>query len=76
MSYVRFNDAHDDGQLTALRERLSNEVRVQTGEEFLIFQDRDIAWGENWQQRIDETLASIHRVNSGLFGRADAKGAL
>jgi hypothetical protein len=26
---------------------------VQTGEEFLIFQDRtDIAWGQNWQQHI------------------------
>ncbi len=56
MSYVRFNDAHDDGQLTALRERLGNEVRVQTGEEFLIFQDRDISWGQNWQQRIDGVL--------------------
>ena len=50
MSYVRFNDQHDDGQLTQFRERLSAEVRVQTGEEFLIFQDRnDIAWGQNWQ---------------------------
>jgi F-box protein 11 len=57
MSYVRFNDQHDDGQLTQFRERLGTEVRAQTGEEFAIFQDRnDIAWGQNWQQRIDETL--------------------
>ena len=48
MSYVRFNDRHDDGQLTQFRERLSAEVRVQTGEEFPIFQDRnDIAWGQS-----------------------------
>jgi F-box protein 11 len=60
MSYVRFNDQHDDGQLTQFRERLSAEVRVQTGEEFLIFQDRnDIAWGQNWQARIDETLDEV-----------------
>jgi F-box protein 11 len=60
MSYVRFNDRHDDGQLSQFRERLAAEVRVQTGEEFLIFQDRnDIAWGQNWQSRIDETLDAV-----------------
>jgi F-box protein 11 len=60
MSYVRFNDEHDDGQLTAFRERLSKEVRAQTGEDFPIFQDRnDIAWGQGWQQRIDETLDAV-----------------
>jgi parallel beta-helix repeat protein len=57
MSYVRFNDAHDDGQLSAFRERLAAEVRAQTGREFVIFQDRaDIAWGQDWQQRIDGAL--------------------
>lgn len=57
MSYVRFNDQRDDGQLTEFREYLSAEIRVQIGEEFLIFQDRnDIAWGQNWQQRIDQAL--------------------
>jgi hypothetical protein len=60
MSYVRFDDQHDDGQLTEFRERLAAEVRVQTGEEFSIFQDRnDIAWGQNWQARIDETLDAV-----------------
>ena len=60
MSYVRFNDQHDDGQLSQFRARLSAEVRVQTGEEFPIFQDRnDIAWGEAWQQRIDKTLDAV-----------------
>ena len=60
MSYVRFNDRHDDGQLTQFRERLSAEVRVQTGEEFPIFQDRnDIAWGQAWQQRIDQVLDAV-----------------
>ena len=60
MSYVRFNDQHDDGQLTQFRERLSAEVRVQTGEEFLIFQDRnDITWGQAWQQRIEQALDAV-----------------
>lgn len=55
MSYARFNDRHDDGQLTAFRERLAAEIQVQTGEEFLIFQDRaDIEWGQNWQHRLDQ----------------------
>ena len=60
MSYVRFNDQHDDGQLSQFRERLGAEVRAQTGQEFAIFQDRnDIAWGQNWQQRIDEALDAV-----------------
>lgn len=60
MSYARFDDQHDDGQLTAFRERLAAEIRVQTGEEFAIFQDRtDIAWGQNWQRRIVETLDAV-----------------
>jgi F-box protein 11 len=60
MSYARFDDQHDDGQLTAFRERLAAEVRAQTGEEFAIFQDRtDIAWGQNWQQRITQALDTV-----------------
>jgi F-box protein 11 len=57
MSYARFDDVHEDGQLSQFRERLATEVRAQTGREFVIFQDRtDIAWGQNWAQRIEETL--------------------
>jgi parallel beta-helix repeat protein len=72
MSYVRLDDAHDDGQLSAFRERLSAEIRMQTGEDFPIFQDRnDVAWGQNWQRRIDEALAEVTLllviVTPGLF---------
>jgi parallel beta-helix repeat protein len=60
MSYVRVDDAHEDGQLSAFRERLAGEIRIQTGHEFPIFQDRnDIAWGQNWRQRIEETLDEV-----------------
>jgi F-box protein 11 len=72
MSYVRFDDAHEDGQLTAFRERLAGEIRIQTGREFPIFQDRnDITWGQNWRQRIEETLDEatllLVIVTPGLF---------
>lgn len=60
MSYVRFQDDHDEGRLTEFRQRLSVEVRVHTGEEFPIFQDRnDIQWGQNWKQRIEESLDEV-----------------
>ena len=79
MSYARFNDAHDDGQLSAFRERLAAEVRAQTGREFVIFQDRaDIAWGQNWRQRIEETLDVVTLllvvITPGFFGSTECRG--
>ena len=60
MSYARFNDQHDGGQLSQFRKRLEAEVQAQTGEEFAIFQDRnDISWGQNWKQRIEEALDGV-----------------
>ena len=60
MSYARFDDQHDGGQLSQFRKRLEAEVQAQTGEEFAIFQDRnDIAWGQNWKQRIEEALDGV-----------------
>jgi TIR domain len=57
MSYVRMDDQHENGRLTELCSRLAGEVRMQLGQEFLIFQDRnDISWGEQWKQRIDGTI--------------------
>lgn len=51
---------HDDGQLTASRERLAAEVRAQTGEDFPIFQDRaDIAWGQTWRRRVEDALDGV-----------------
>ena len=58
MSYVHSDDKY--GRLTEFRERLSDEVRVQIGEEFLIFQDRkDLQWGQNWKKRIEESLDEV-----------------
>ncbi|MFA7256508.1 MAG: right-handed parallel beta-helix repeat-containing protein [Kiritimatiellales bacterium] len=60
MSYVRSDDQHENGRLTQFCERLAGEVRMQTGENFHIFQDRnDIAWGQQWKQRIKESLDAV-----------------
>jgi cobaltochelatase CobT len=60
MSYVHFDDEHEGGLISDLRGRLSGEVRMQTGKDFPIFQDRnDIQWGDNWRKRIEETLDSV-----------------
>jgi len=57
LSYVRKNDEHDHGRITELRRRLSAEVAVQTGENFLIFQDRkDILAGMRWRHRIEASI--------------------
>ena len=61
MSYVRADDEHDAGYLTEFRERLSGEVRAQTGRRFDIFQDRnDIAWGQSWRERIRDCIESVN----------------
>jgi F-box protein 11 len=53
LSYVRDDDAHDFGGVSKSRERLEGEVKVQSGQRFEIFQDRnDIRWGQLWQERI------------------------
>jgi len=60
LSYVRSDDDHDAGKITELRRRLEGEIKVQTGRLFPIFQDRnDISWGQQWKNRIDETLFSV-----------------
>jgi F-box protein 11 len=78
MSYVRFNDKHDEGQLSLFREQLEREVRTQTGKEFPIFQDRaDIAWGQNWRRRIDTALDAVTVllviVTPGLFSSRECR---
>jgi cobaltochelatase CobT len=60
MSYGRFDDKHENGRLTEFQERLSAEVEMQTGDEFPIFQDReDIKWGQNWKERLEETIDDV-----------------
>jgi hypothetical protein len=59
LSYLSFNNDVDNGAISAFSCDLSDEVKVQTGKDFHIFQDRrDIRWGQNWSARIGEALKS------------------
>lgn len=56
-SYARADDEHDGGYLTDLRRALAAEISTQTGDDFLIFQDReDILWGQRWKERVELAL--------------------
>jgi uncharacterized membrane protein HdeD (DUF308 family)/tetratricopeptide (TPR) repeat protein len=57
MSYAHRDDR--GGRLTALREELSEAVSMHYGQDFEIFQDRDISWGQNWKERIDDSLDEV-----------------
>lgn len=60
LSYVHSDDEHDMGAITRLRDMLQGEVRMQLGEAFDIFVDRDdIAWGQDWKRRIDDSLDAV-----------------
>ncbi len=81
MSYVRFDDEHENGRLTEFRERLSGEVRIQTGERFHIFQDRnDIAWGQQWKHCLEDSLDAvtflIPIITPGFFKSLACRGEL
>lgn len=72
LSYVNADDERESGRLSKLREMLSHEVGMYV-EAFQIFQDRvDLKWGQNWQQRIDNSLDSatllIPVVTPAFFG--------
>lgn len=55
MSYAHVDNKY--AKLTEFRDRLSNEVHVQTGDAFPIFQDRnDILLGQTWHERITSAL--------------------
>ncbi len=60
MSYARPDDQQNGDFLNRFRERLSNEIRVQTGAEFQIFQDtEDIRWGQYFQDRVEDTAQAL-----------------
>jgi parallel beta-helix repeat protein len=60
LSYAHFDDAFDNGKLRMFAERLSGEVRLQWGDEFPIFIDRnDLKWGQLWRERINASLDGV-----------------
>jgi hypothetical protein len=75
MSYARFDDEHNGGQLTKFRKLLSGEVRALLGRQFDIFQDTsDIAFGQEWQGRIragiDECALFMPIITPSFFNSA------
>lgn len=57
LSYSRYDDEHEAGLVSALRERLISEFRFQTGQELFVFHDKaSIDLGENWQRRLEEGI--------------------
>lgn len=58
LSYVHDDDKYE--HVTKFRERLGEEVQMVVGDEFIIFQDRkDIHWGQNWKQRLEESIDEV-----------------
>jgi TIR domain/Sulfatase-modifying factor enzyme 1 len=82
MSYVRSDDAHENGLFADFCSRLCGEVRMQSGDNnFTIFLDRnDIAWGQQWAQRLDESLGAvtllIPMITSSFFKSEACRGEL
>ncbi|HEX2391381.1 MAG TPA: right-handed parallel beta-helix repeat-containing protein [Solirubrobacterales bacterium] len=59
LSYAKADDEHDGHSITAFREALQSALRIHTGQRLTIFQDRDLAWGEAWRERIDGSLDAV-----------------
>ena len=58
-SYVRSDDEANRGRISQLAKDVEAEYQVLTAESIEIFLDREaIEWGDNWKERIDESLAT------------------
>lgn len=59
-SYVHDDDVAERGRLTVLAEDVGKQFEMLTAEKLSLFVDKDqIAWGENWKDKIDFGLASV-----------------
>jgi hypothetical protein len=57
-SYVQADDAADGGRILSLSRKLRDAYRLQTGDEILIFVDREsLEWGSEWAARIEGAIA-------------------
>ncbi|MAQ95971.1 MAG: hypothetical protein CMM84_20890 [Rhodothermaceae bacterium] len=60
LSYVHFDDDHNHGRITTLRERLEGEIETLYGRPVRILQDRTgIGWGEPWERWIEDSLDAV-----------------
>jgi hypothetical protein len=59
-SYVHADDDTDGGRISRLAKDVVAGFDMLTGESIDLFLDRDqISWGEDWRNKIDESLSSI-----------------
>lgn len=78
LSYSRFDDEYSKGAVTEFCNHLSNAVRSQTGEEFIIFQDKThVEWGQNWKALTDDIISTatflIPIITPGFFKSQECK---
>src|SRR5690349_8733979 len=56
-SYAHADNKASRGEILQFAEEIGDEFDLMTGRELCIFVDRDdIAWGDNWRERIDTGL--------------------
>jgi hypothetical protein len=59
-SYVHADDTAEGGRIKQLANDLREQYALLTGEAIDIFVDQDaLAWGDNWREKIDSSLALI-----------------
>ena len=59
-SYVHADDAADDSRVIRLAKDVAAELGVLTGEKIDLLVDKDaIWWGEDWRNKLHDSLASI-----------------
>jgi TIR domain len=59
-SYVHADDDADGGRVSRLAHDVAAQFEMLTGEKIDLFLDRDdIDWGEDWRNKIDESLSSV-----------------
>lgn len=58
-SYVHADDEAERGRIAQLARDIAERVEMLTGETIELFFDRDdLEWGDDWRNRIDNSLAS------------------
>ena len=59
-SYVHADDKAEGGRISRLAKDVIAQFELITGDTIFLFLDKDnIAWGENWREKIDSNLASV-----------------
>jgi hypothetical protein len=58
-SYVHADDNAELGRITQLGNDIVTQYELITGGTVPIFLDKNIEWGEDWRQKIDENLSSV-----------------